>query len=72
LNDLTQAEKSKLIHPLQVISNFNLVKDFFANLSRWINLTVRLELSQCIFLSDTFKHWRTPIISSHSFRAPPF
>lgn len=72
LNDLSQAEKFRLIDVLQVISSFNLVKDFFANLNRWIDITVRLELSQSIFFSDTFKHWRTPIISSHSFRAPPF
>lgn len=72
LNDLAHAEKSRLIQPLQGISNFNILKDFFTNLSRWISLTVKLELSQAIFLSDTFKHWQTPIISSHSFRAPPF
>lgn len=72
LNDLAQVEKSRLIQPLQAISNFNIVKDFFTNLSRWISLTVKLELSQSIFSSDTFKHWQTPIISSHSFRAPPF
>jgi|GEM_PF-863229 len=72
LNDLAQAEKFRLINVLQVISNFNFVKDFYTNLSRWIVITVRLELSQTIFFSDTFKHWRTPIISSHSLRAPPF
>lgn len=72
LNDLAQAEKFRLINVLQVISNFNFVKDFYTNLSRWIDIAVRLELSQSIFFSDTFKHWRSPIISSHSFRAPPF
>jgi len=72
LNDLAQAEKLRLIDVLQVILSFNFVKDFFANLSRLTDIAVRLELSQSIFFSDTFKHWRSPIISSHSFRAPPF
>ncbi|HDP75765.1 MAG TPA: hypothetical protein ENN49_07840 [Bacteroidales bacterium] len=72
LNDLAQAEKFRLINVLQVISNFNFVKDFYTNLSRWIDIAVRLELSQSIFLYDTYIHWQTPIISSHSLRAPPF
>ncbi len=72
LNDLTQAEKFRVIDITQVISNHNVVKDFFANLNRCIDTAVRLELSQRIYISGISNTWQIPIISCHTLRAPPF